>query len=503
MAAIRTRIAPSPTGSLHIGTARTALFNFLFAKKIGGKFILRIEDTDLERSDQKYERDIFEGLKWLGIDADESPEIGGPYGPYRQSERIETYRRALRKLLNEGKAFYCFHTEKELEDDKKWRIESKMPVFHLCEKWRDLSLEEANKKIKAGEPAVIRFKIPRETSNEQITFSDKVRDQLHFFVGLLGDFSIAKSLDVPLYNFAVVIDDYEMRISDIIRGEDHIPNTPKQLLIAEALGWAKENEDGIGDMQGPWQYAHLPLILGPDRSKLSKRHGATSINEYKEQGYLPEALVNFIALLGWNPGTDQEIFSMEKLINEFSLERVQRSGAIFDFTKLNWMNGEYIRRKSARELAELCLPYLTGFLQSPIPNDKFSIEYIEKIITLEQPRLKKLSEIGERAEYFFREPDYPAELLRWKGMPDQEVRNSLERSQKMLAETAAKDFMPEKLQNNFFLAIGTGDKGVLLWPLRVALTGRKASPGPFEILAILGKDRGLRRIERALSKIPA
>jgi len=493
MSNVRVRIAPSPTGFLHVGTARTALFNYLFAKKQGGKFILRVEDTDLERSDKKYEKEIFDGLKWLGIEADESPEIGGRYVPYRQSERIAGYRKYIEKLLKDRKAFYCFHSEKDLESEKQWQTENKLPLLHLCKDWRDLSLKEANEKLLAGEQAIIRFKNPLDRADHLKTFYDIIRHQVHFFVRLLGDFSIAKSLDVPLYNFAVVIDDYEMQISHVIRGEDHIPNTPKQLLIAEALGWTKENKDGIGDMQPPWQYAHLPLILGPDRSKLSKRHGATSINEYKEQGYLPEALFNFMALLGWNPGDNREIFSKDELIKEFSLEKIHKSGAIFDIAKLDWMNGEYIRKKSVAELTGLCKPYLENFLQFSIFNFQFSKEYIEKIIALEQPRLKKLFEIGGKTDYFFKPPVYDKELLRWKNMSDEEVKISLEQSEKIISNfqlTTSK----EKLEGVFFAEIGAGDKGQILWPLRVALTGKKASPGPFEIIEILGKEKTLQRI---------
>ncbi len=480
MAPIRTRIAPSPTGSLHIGTARTALFNFLFARKQGGAFVLRVEDTDIERSDEKYERDIFEGLAWLGITADEGPEQGGAYGPYRQSERAASYRPYLEELLASGRAYYCPHTEAELDAEKKELMARGQNPVHGC-RYRDGGAAPS-----AG--SIIRFKTP---AGRALVFNDLIRGDISFGSDLVGDFSIAKDLAVPLYNFAVVIDDHEMRISHVIRGEDHISNTPKQMLLAEALGLA------------PPIFAHLPLILGTDRSKLSKRHGATSVREFREQGYLAEALVNFMALLGGNSGGERELFSMDELIREFDLGHIQKAGAVFDTEKLDWMNGEHIRRKSARELTELCLPYLTGFLQFPTPNDKFSIEYIEKIILIEQPRLKKLSEVGERTEYFFREPDYPAELLRWKNMPDIEVQNSLERSQKILEGTATENFTTEKLHNNFMTAIGAGDKGALLWPLRIALTGKKASPGPFEILAILGKDRGLRRIERALAKIPA
>ncbi len=479
MAAIRTRIAPSPTGPLHIGTARTALFNFLFARKQGGAFVLRIEDTDIERSDTKYEKDIFDGLKWLGVKADECPKEGGAYGPYRQSERITSYQPYLEQLLASGQAYYCPHTEGELEAEKKNLMAGGRNSVHVC-LYRDGGAVPT-----AG--SIIRFKTP---AGRTLEFNDLIRGDISFGSDLVGDFSIAKDLTTPLYNFAVVIDDHEMKISHVIRGEDHISNTPKQMLLAEALGF------------GLPLFAHLPLILGIDRSKLSKRHSATSVREFREQGYLAEALVNFMALLGWNPGGERELFSLDELINEFDLGHVQKAGAVFNTEKLDWMNGEYIRKRSSSELRELAMPYLEGFLKNANAGSGVPPEDIEKIILLEQPRLKKLSDIGEKVEYFFREPDYPFELLRWKDMPDQKVRTSLERSKKLIEGMTPGDFTPEKLQNNFLLAIGAGDKGVLLWPLRVALTGRKASPGPFEILAILGNDEGRRRIERALAKIP-
>ena len=406
MSTIRVRIAPSPTGFLHIGTARTALFNYLFAKQQGGQFIIRIEDTDIERSKPEYEKNIFEGLRWLGIDADESPEVGGPFGPYRQSERIGIYRKYIEQLLAESEAFYCFHSEKELEDEKNNLLAAKRPPLHLCE-YRTMDPVEAATLKDVKSDYIIRFKTP---AGRKIGFADLIRGELSFDSDLLGDFSIAKRPDIPLYNFAVVADDYEMRISHVIRGEDHIANTPKQILLAEALGFT----------QPVW--AHLPLILGPDRSKLSKRHGATSVDEYREQGYLPEALVNFMALLGWNPGGEREIFSKEELIREFSLEKVQKSGAVFDVKKLDWINGEYIRRLPPEELLKRANTFLpSNYTLYPIP-------YTLHVLVLEQPRLHKLSEIGERTDYFFRPPEYDKELLRWKDMSDEYISVSLKRS---------------------------------------------------------------------------
>jgi len=324
---IRVRIAPSPTGPLHIGTARTALFNYLFAKKHKGSFILRIEDTDLERSNPKYEKNIVDGLQWLGIQWDEF---------YKQSERIDSYAKYLKKLLDSSRAFYCCHSKEELEKERKEKLKKKEPPIHICEHY--------NKKLKKG---IIRFRPPKK----KIVFDDLIRGKVEFNSELLGDISIAKNLKTPLYNFAVVIDDYEMKISHVIRGEDHLSNTPKQILIQEAL-----------NLPIP-QYAHLPLILGPDKTKLSKRHGVVSVADYQKQGYLPEALINFMALLGWSP--QDKISSQksenprdEEMIKKFSLGKIQKGGAIFNVAKLDWFNGNYIRQKSLENLTFLCLPHL-------------------------------------------------------------------------------------------------------------------------------------------------
>lgn len=474
---IRVRIAPSPTGYLHIGTARTALFNYLFAKKNKGKFILRIEDTDLERSDPKYEKDIIKGLNWLGIKPDESPDIGGQFGPYRQSERVGLYKKYIKKLLEEKKAFYCFHSEEELKEESRQLIMRKHPPMHNCE-FRSLQSEEAETLKETKSNYIIRFKT---LAGKTITFKDLVRGEISFDSSLLGDFSIAKKNDLPLYNFAVVADDYDMKISHVIRGEDHLSNTPKQLLIIEALGF------------NPPKYAHIPLILGLDRSKLSKRNVFVSVEEYKGM-YLPEAIFNFLALLGWHPEGDREILSEKEIINEFSLERVQKSGAIFDLEKLKWMNGEYIRKKSAGELTKILMPklILAGCGKTPQ-------KQLERIVALEQPRLKDLSEIGERTDFYFVEPKYDKELLRWKKMTDGEIINSLDKSINLISNLKP-PLTDGVVQNLFFKEIGDKDKGAILWPLRAALTGKKASPGPFDIMEILGMKETLRRLKIARQK---
>ena len=471
MSEIRTRFAPSPTGPLHIGGARSALFNCLFAKKHGGKYVLRIEDTDLERSSPTHERDIFESFRWLGINADESPEAGGPYGPYRQSERIGSYTRHLERLLKSGSAFRCPHSAAELAAEREALMGAGRPPIHQCA-YRDQAIN--------AERAIVRFKTP---PGRALKFRDLIRGEISFQSDLLGDFSLAKDLKTPLYNFAVVIDDAEMAISHVIRGEDHISNTPKQLLIQEALG-----------LMTPL-YAHLPLILGPDRSKLSKRHGATSIRELREQGYLPDALVNFTALLGWNPGDDRELFSLAELIERFDLGKVQKAGAAFNIEKLDWMNGEYIRAKTPSELAVLLKPYLAAQTADEAA--------LERAAAIEQPRLKKLADFPRQAEYFFREPDYPPALLCWKGVSREQTRAALERIDQLITPASHADFTPARLQEIILADIGAGDKGVVLWPLRVALSGRPASAGPFEIMAAIGQEATARRIRRAIEKISA
>ena len=533
---VRIRLAPSPTGPFHIGTARAALFNYLFAKKYQGSFILRIEDTDLERSDPGFEKDILENLKWLGMGWDEGPiEIKnsilrlrsglmvsevepsklkiknyvGNYGPYRQSERTPIYKKYLERLLNENKGYYCFCSEEELEEQRQYQMSIGQPPIYNG-KCKNLPPETVKKYLAEGKPSIIRFKCPFK----KVEFNDLIRGKIAFETSLIGDFAIAKNISIPLYNFAVVIDDFEMKISHVIRGEDHISNTPKQILIQEALDFTRP------------EYAHLPLILGQDRSKLSKRHGATSVSEYRKMGYLPEALLNLIAFLGWNPGTEREIYSLASLIKEFSLEKVQKGGAIFNIKRLDFLNGFYIRQRSVEKLTELCLPYLieagliepffetkervpdlTGYFGREIiqkylvkeTGEKMALGKLQKIIALYQERLKKLSEISELTDFFFKKKlDYPQNLLRWAKMGDREVKNSLDRTAKILSKIEPENWNKENLASILMPeAEKMPSRGELLWPLRVALTGKKSSAGPFEIAEILGKEKTLERVKLA------
>ncbi|OGZ57223.1 MAG: glutamate--tRNA ligase [Candidatus Spechtbacteria bacterium RIFCSPHIGHO2_02_FULL_43_15b] len=478
---IRVRIAPSPTGQMHVGTARTALFNWLFAKKSNGVFVLRIEDTDRERSKPEYEESILKGLNWLGLNWDEGPGeksgiYKGNYGPYRQSERGEIYGKYIKSLLDSGNALWCYHTNADLESEKTEQIEKNEAPRHIC-----------SRNSKPLDGGVIRFQNP----GGKIMFSDLIRGDIGFDANLMGDFVIAKDEQTPLYNLAAVIDDWEMKISHVIRGEDHISNTPKQILMFDALKIR------------PPEYAHLPMILGTDRSKLSKRHGATALFEYKDMGYLPEAMFNFLAILGLSPKGNTEILLKEEIIKEFSLKDVQKSGAIFNIDKLNWMNGEYIRGVPIDKLRKLCLPFLISCGYA-FQNAEF--EWLDKIIALEQPRMKRLSDICEGAALFMRDKlEYDAELLRWRDMGNEEVAESLNSTSNLLADILEENFTKENLEKIVMPKaeawVGTNgkiDRGRTLWPLRVALSGLKNSPGPFEIMEILGKEKSLRRLREGM-----
>ena len=355
--AVRTRFAPSPSGFLHIGSARTALFNYLFAKNNNGTFILRIEDTNEATSKKEYEQNIIESLNWLGILWDEGPiapaqtknlklkikNYTGNYGSYRQSERSDIYKKYLEQLLSEDKIYHCFCSEDELEAQRQYQASiGESPRY--SGKCARLNKKEIQNKLSHKEKSILRFRVPAKI----IKFKDLIRGEIEFDAKQIGDFSVAKDIHTPLYNFAVAIDDFEMKISHVIRGEDLISSTPRQILIQEVLSFPIP------------QYAHLPLILGPDRSKLSKRHQAEPISEFKRMGYLPEALVNFIAFLGWNPGDEREIYSLLSLTKEFSIDRIQKGGAVFNIQRLDFLNGFYIRQRSVEKLTKLCIPYLIG-----------------------------------------------------------------------------------------------------------------------------------------------
>ena len=491
---VRTRFAPSPTGHLHIGTIRTALYPYLFSKKNEGTFILRIEDTDKERSKKEWEDELLKGLKWLGINWDEGPKEEGYIGdfpPYRQSERGKIYQEYLKKLIDNGQAYYCFCSKEEVEAQKQYLMSIGQPPVYQG-KCRDLPKETVEKYLKEGKPSVIRFKTP---NNQKISFNDVIRGKIEINTETMGDFVIAKDLDNPLFNFTCAVDDVQMEITDVIRGEDHIPNTPKQILIIRALGFKEPN------------YAHLSLILGTDKKKLSKRTGKTSLIDYIDEGYLPEAIINFIAFLGWNPGTEKEIYTIDDLIKDFSLEKVQKSAAIFNLDKLDWINGLYIRKMPLLDLTKRCLPYLDSMIEKDGENylvketgEKISLEEISSMILLYQERLKKLSEIPQLIDLFFKKDlIYEKDLLKWKEMKEEEVKNSLQKSYDIIEKIDV--FTKENLEGRLIEeANKETNRGNLLWPLRASLTGKSNSASPIDIALVLGKEKTLDRIKKAIKK---
>ncbi len=477
---VRVRIAPSPSGNLHIGTARTALFNYLFAKKNHGKYVLRIEDTDLDRSSQAYIQNIYDSLKALGLNWDEGPDVGGPYGPYQQSERFDIYPKYAQKLIDAGYAYECFCTQEELEAEKQESIKNKKPHVYSG-KCRHLTEEQKAKYRAEGRKPSIRFHVP---DSGETKFTDMVKGDLKFDNSLIGDFVIMKSNGTPTYNFAVVIDDMEMKISHIIRGEDHISNTAKQILIYEALG-----------AEIP-QFGHLGMILAPDRSKLSKRHGATAVSEFVEKGYLTEALVNFVALLGWSPSDGHEIKTLDEIIQDFRIHDVSSSNSIFEYDKLNWMNGQYIKKMDIKKLADLARPFLSMYDLSEMTEENY-----ERMIEVTREPITILSDLVNDVKYFFGqdaeiEPDVQTKIL------------DSEDGQKVLRyvvdnELEKWDFEDsEKLHEQladlraYFKEQGIKPKETM-WAIRAAVTGRTHGADMVAILQILGKERSIRRIKAA------
>jgi len=446
---VRVRFAPSPTGYLHVGGARTALFNWLFARNRGGKFLLRIEDTDVERSHKEMVDYIFESLKWLGLDWDEEPIF--------QSMKLEVYRRISKILVDKGYAYYCYTPEGK-------------------EECIEISQREAE-----GKRVAVKFRVPREG---ETVFEDIIRGKVRFKNEDIEDFVILKSDGFPTYQLACVVDDHEMNISHVIRGEDHIPNTPKQLLIYKALSWT------------PPEFAHLPMILGPDRKKLSKRHGATAVLEYKEMGFLPEALFNFLALLGWSPGGDREILPKEEMISLFDLKRVGKSAAVFDMEKLMWMNGEYIRKKTDSDLFQRVLPF---FKKEGLLKDDRNEEKVREIIPLLKSRVRLLKDFVILGEYFFKEVEYDIDAVE-KYLKDPTVFVRLEKLKKRLEKLKESEF--SKVNIEVCIRGYAQEEGIkakeLIHPLRVAVTGKMVGPGLFELMEVLGKEKVLRRIEKAI-----
>jgi glutamyl-tRNA synthetase len=481
----RVRFAPSPTGYLHVGGARTALFNYFFAKRYNGKFILRIEDTDTERLKEDSVSQILSSMKWLGINWDEGPEVGGEYGPYFQSERQELYTKEINRLLEEGKAYYCFCTEEDIEKEREEQKKKKLP-FRYSGRCRNLSKEEVEEYLSQGKPYVIRIKIPHEGSTE---IDDLIRGRVVFQNDQLDDYIIMKSNGMPTYNFACVVDDHSMKMSHVIRAEEHLSNTPKQYWIYKALGYELP------------QFAHLPMILAPDRSKLSKRHGATSVEEFREKGFLNASIVNYLTLLGWSPGENQEIFSMENTIEKFSLEKVSKTAAVYDVEKLKWMNGNYLRTLDLDYITKEAIPYLIeeGLVEEDEVDEKY--DYIKRVVDVVREKVKLLPEIADASTYFFKdieeyEPKGVKKRFRKEGVSKllERGRDTLGKLDKFDVETVEKayrDLIDE-------LGIKGGD---IIHPTRLALSGRTVGPGLFDIISILGKETCIKRINDAISYI--
>lgn len=482
---VRTRFAPSPTGFPHIGGIRTALFAWLFARHHEGQFILRIEDTDVARTVPGSVKAITFGLRWMGLDWDEGPDTGGPYGPYSQSQRLHLYKEAASKLVTEGKAYYCYCSPERLDQMRKEQAARKQPPGYdrHC---RNLSPEERAKKEAQGIKPVIRFKMPL---NGQTRFTDLIRGEVVFENKTLDDHVLLKSDGYPTYHLAHIVDDHAMKISHVLRAEEWLPSTPRHLLLWEALGYK------------PPEYAHLPLILGADRSKLSKRHGAASVTEYAEQGYLPDALFNFLALLGWSLDDKTEIMSREEIIKHFSIERVSPTAAIFNSEKLQWMNGIYIRKLTPDEFFEAAKPFLMKDKDAAAVLAANEV-YVRSALTLAQERAKTLAEIPELLRFFFVENlEYDAKLLIEKKMTRENTLTTLEAVyQKIKPVKQFNADMLEKVLRPMAEELGL-KTGQLFGSIRTAVSGRTATPPLFQMMEVLGKEQTLRRIEAAIRKL--
>jgi glutamyl-tRNA synthetase len=480
---IRVRFAPSPTGYLHVGGLRTALYNYLFAKKHGGTFILRIEDTDRTRLVPGAMESLIDVLRKMGLAHDD--------GPYIQSERLDLYRKYAEELLVAGKAYRCFCPAERLEEMRAEQTAAKMmPKYDR--RCLALSLEEVSAKLAAGESHVIRMKVP---DDREVAFDDLVRGKVSFKTGTIDDQVLLKSDGFPTYHLANVVDDHLMDITHVIRAEEWLPSTPKHILLYEAFGWEAPT------------YAHLPLLLNPDRSKLSKRQGDVAVEDYLAKGYIPEALINFVALLGWNPGdgNTQEIFSLSELVERFDLSAVHKAGAVFDLGKLDWMNAEYIKRLPVDELFARTFPFLSEkefFKEWRTANGEWSDTdtdlFVKRVLSVEQDRLVKLADVGDENPFFFADPVPQKAMLPWKKSTEDGAKDALGRALGVIEAVADEDWTREKLGEILLEAAGD-DRGGFLWPLRVALSGKEKSPPPSDIAWVIGKEQTLSHIRSALS----
>ncbi len=478
---VRVRFAPSPTGYLHIGGARTALFNWLYARRQGGTFVLRIEDTDAERSSWDMVAGIVDGLRWLGLDWDEGPDIGGPHAPYFQSQRLDKYRAFAERLVTDGRAYYCYCTPESIKQ-KREAAEAAGGGWAYDRTCCALTPEQVAEREAARTPRAIRFKVPAG----QTAFTDLVHGPIAFENANIEDFVVLRSDAQPTYHLSVVVDDVDMRITHVIRGDDHISNTPKQVLLYQAFG-----------SQTP-SFAHVPLILGPDKKRLSKRHGATSVMEYPRLGYLPEAMVNFLSLLGWSPGTDQELFTRDELVRQFALEGISGGHAVFNQEKLDWFNQQHIARLSIDDLASRVEPLLrdAGVWSDDYGGARRS--WFLQVVGLLAPRVKRMGQFVEDGRPFFADAvQYNPDAVKKHLKPD--VRGAFEAWRDVLA--SADPFEAAALETTMrAFAERTGVKfGALVHATRVALTGRAASPGLFDVIVLVGRERTIARMNAAVA----
>jgi glutamyl-tRNA synthetase len=487
IAPVRVRFAPSPTGRLQVGNIRTAMFDWLLARHTGGTFILRIEDTDVARKAEGAEEAIKEALLWLGLNWDEGPDVGGNYGPYYQSQRLDLYKKAAEQLVSQGNAYYCYCSPERLEEMRREQIANKQPTGY-DRRCRNLTRQECDGKEVEGVVPVVRFKVPDEG---QTRFTDLIYGDVVFENSTIDDFVMLKSDGYPTYHLANVVDDHAMEISHVIRGEDWISSTPRHLLMYKALGYE------------PPQYAHNPLILGPDRVKLSKRHGAVSVLEYRDRGYLPEAMFNFIALIGWSLDDKTELMSRQELIDNFSLERMSKTAAVFNREKLDWMNGVYIRSLDIDDFTRRAIPFLERDLPVEVKHPlDMDIDYVRSIMPLIQERTKTLAEVPGLADFFFVDKiKYQKDMLTGKKMTVESTIIVLEASRERLQNLASFDEASlEELLRPMAEELGL-KAGQLFGVLRTAVTGRTAAPPLFQTMAVLGKKRCLARIDAALDTL--
>jgi len=494
---IRVRIAPSPTGNCHVGTARTALYNLLFARKYNGTFILRIDDTDLKRSTKESEEGVLEGLKWLGLNWDEGPDVGGPFAPYRQMERANAYKEAAEKLLAEGKAYYCYCSPEELDAERAAAMAKGMPPRYYG-KCRELTDEMKAKYEAEGRKPVIRLKV----NDEILSFDDVIRGHQSKNMGDRGDFIIVKSDGSPIYNFATVIDENAMQMSHVFRAVEHLSNTFDQLAVYKALGY-----------DAP-RFGHMTLMLNPDKSKISKRAGAVYIGEFREMGYLPEAVLNFLALLGWNPGDDREIFSLDELIEAFSVENLSKSDAVFDIKKLDWYNGVYIRKLPLDELGRRIMPFMEKAGLAKMTDDGkclaqngrvYDDAFMSEMLSLVIDRLGKLTEAPDMLAFLFTDDmDIDVSLFKTKtGLTHYQIGELILKCNDILKniEKWDKDVIHDAMKA---MADDLGMKiGDLFMQIRIAVTGKKVTPPLFESMVLLGKDRVIERMENSAKTLMA